>query len=112
MPAGHRIFASAFAAAGNIYFGSATGETEDPCEGPNEGRLYGFTYDGQSVISDSDGVDGIEVGDVYTGPMVDDEHLYIKTPKGLKSFGRGVYNNEVTMGGLPFTRMHYWREIF
>jgi hypothetical protein len=111
LPAGHRIFASAFASAGNIYFGSATGETEDPCEGPNEGRIFGFSYEGNPVITEND-EKGKEVGDVYTAPLVEDEHLYIKTPEGLRSFGGDNYNNDVKMGGLPFTRMRYWREIF
>ena len=48
LPAGNRIFASAFAAAGQIYFGTSTAETEDPCEGHltpegNEGRIYAVT---------------------------------------------------------------------
>jgi hypothetical protein len=111
LPAGHRIFASAFASAGNIYFGSATGETEDPCEGPNEGRIFGFSYEGNPVITENDEA-GKEVGDIYTAPLVEDEHLYIKTPEGLQSFGGDNYNNDVKMGGLPFTRMRYWREIF
>ena len=33
LPAGERIFASAFAAAKTVYFGTSTAETEDPCEG-------------------------------------------------------------------------------
>jgi type IV pilus assembly protein PilY1 len=112
LPAGERIFASAFASAGSVYFGTATGETEDPCEGPNEGRIYAFSYDGTSLLSE-DGVLGKEVGDIFTAPLVEDEHIYIKsTTGGLQSFGAGTYNNEVIMGGLPFTRMQYWREIF
>ncbi len=112
LPAGHRVFASAFAAAGNIYFGTATSDTEDPCEGPNEGRIYGFTYSGLSVINDGEAEHGIEVGDIVTSPMVEDEHLYIKTRDGLKSFGSPQYNNAAKVGGLPYTRMRYWREIF
>ncbi|OEU70023.1 MAG: hypothetical protein BA864_07140 [Desulfuromonadales bacterium C00003093] len=112
LPAGHRIFASAFAAAGQIYFGTATGETEDPCEGPNEGRIYAFTYEGASVINDDLGNAGMEVGDMYTAPTVEDEHLYIRTPDGIRSFGDGEYNNDIKKGGLPSTDMTYWREIF
>lgn len=112
LPAGHRIFASAFAAAGQIYFGTATGETENPCEGPNEGRIYAFTYDGVSVINDDLGNAGREVGDLYTAPVVEDEHLYLRTPDGIKSFGDGNYNNAVKQGGLPSAKPTYWREIF
>ena len=112
LPAGERIFASAFAAAGNVYFGTATGETEDPCEGPNEGRIYAFSYDGTSLLSEG-GVLGKEVGDIFTAPLVEDEHVYIKsTTGGLQSLGAGTYNNKVIMGGLPFTQEQYWREIF
>ncbi len=112
LPAGHRVFASAFAAAGNVYFGTATSDTEDPCEGPNEGRIYAFSYSGKSKLTDGDGNNGFEVGDIITTPLVDDEHLYIKTPEGLKSFGDGEYNNATKAGGLPYTRMRFWREIF
>ena len=112
LPAGHRVFASAFAAAGNVYFGTATSDTEDPCEGPNEGRIYAFSYSGKSKLTDGDGNNGFEVGDIITTPLVDDEHLYIKTPDGLKSFGDGEYNNATKAGGLPYTRMRFWREIF
>ena len=112
LPAGQRVFASAFAAAGQIYFGTASSETEDPCEGPNAGRVYAFSYDGTSALSDELGEDGLEVGDNYANPTVEDEHLYIKTPSGITSFGDGQYNNEVKKGGLPATNTIYWREIF
>ena len=113
LPAGQRVFASAFASAGNIYFGTATSDTEDPCDGSNEGRIYGFTYSGLSVINDPDtGEHGLEVGDIVTTPIVEDEHLYIKTRDGLKSFGSSKYNNETKVGGLPYTRVRFWREIF
>ena len=50
LPAGHRIFASAFASAGNIYFGTATSETEDPCEhggaaSDNQGSIFVLNMD-------------------------------------------------------------------
>lgn len=112
LPAGQRIFTSAFAAAGQVYFGTASGETEDPCEGPNEGRLYAFTYDGASLITDALGNEGMEVGDQYTSPIVEDEHLYIKANGKIKSFGDGIYNNDVKKGGLPSTQTTFWREIF
>ena len=105
LPAGHRIFASAFAAAGQVYFGSATGETENPCDGPNEGHMFAFTYDGKLIFEE-------EVGDTHTAPVVEDEHLYIKPTGGIKSFGDGIYNNEVKKSGRPSTEATYWREIF
>lgn len=112
LPAGHRVFASAFAAAGNVYFGTATSDTEDPCEGPNEGRIFGFTYSGLSVINDADGNHGLEVGDISTAPLVEDEHLYFKTTDGTQGKGGENYNNAVPVGGLPYTRLRHWREIF
>ncbi len=54
----------------------------------------------------------MEVGDMYTAPTVEDEHLYIRTPDGIRSFGDGEYNNDIKKGGLPSTDMTYWREIF
>lgn len=112
LPAGHRIFASAFASAGNIYFGSATSETENPCSGPNEGRIFAFSYSGVSMLNDGDGDPGVEVGDVITTPLVTDGHLYVRTPSGTVVMGSGIYNTAVKMGGLPYTRLRYWREIF
>ena len=112
LPAGHRVFASAFAAAGQIYFGTATGETENPCEGPNEGRIYAFTYAGASVLNDASGNFGKEAGDQFTSSVVEDQHLYTRSPNGIKSFGDGTYNNDVKKGGLPSTKTTFWREIF
>jgi len=54
----------------------------------------------------------LEVGDLYTAPAVEDEHLYIRNPDGIRSFGDGEYNNDIKKGGLPSTDMTYWREIF
>jgi len=75
--------------------------------------FYGFTYSGLSVINDSEtGEHGLEVGDIITTPIVEDEHLYIKTRDGLKSFGSSKYNNATKTGGLPYTRVRFWRELF
>ncbi|MDY0262680.1 PilC/PilY family type IV pilus protein [Syntrophotalea acetylenica] len=112
LPAGHRIFASAYAAAGSVYFGTATSDTEDPCGGPNEGRIYAFSYSGLSLLSDSAGQQGLEVGDIITAPLVEDQHLYFKTPDGLKSLGSNQYNNPTRTGGLPYSRVRSWREVF
>ncbi|MGE4545150.1 MAG: PilC/PilY family type IV pilus protein [Pedobacter sp.] len=112
LPAGHRVFASAYAAAGSIYFGTATSDTEDPCAGPNEGRIYAFSYSGSSLLNDASGTHGVEVGDIITTPLVYDEHLYFKTANGLTSLGSGKHNNETKTGGLPYTRLRQWREVF
>jgi type IV pilus assembly protein PilY1 len=117
LPKGHRVFASAFAAAGNIYFGTSTSETEDPCEGGgsvdgNKGRIYAFTLKGVPVIKDMEENAGMEVGNIVLSPLVEDKHLYIKTQKsGLRSFGQGKYNNQGLIGGLPEIRREWWREL-
>ena len=109
LPAGNRIFASAFAAAGQIYFGTSTAETEDPCEGHlspegNEGRIYAVTLEGVVLLNKV-------VGDIRTSPLVEDEHLYFRTPTGLQSLGSGIYNNEVQAAGEPTINIRSWREI-
>ena len=109
LPAGNRIFASAFAAAGQIYFGTSTAETEDPCEGHltpegNEGRIYAVTLEGVVLLNKV-------VGDIRTSPLVEDEHLYFRTPTGLQSLGSGIYNNEVQAAGEPTINIRAWREI-
>ena len=109
LPAGNRIFASAFAAAGQIYFGTSTADTEDPCEGHltpegNEGRIYVVTLEGVVLLNKV-------VGDIRTSPLVEDEHLYFRTPTGLQSLGSGIYNNEVQAAGEPTINIRSWREI-
>ena len=110
LPQGHRIFASAFASAGQVYFGTSTSETEDPCEsvdgGAGLGKIYAFDTEGTQVFSQT-------VGNMIVAPLVQDEHLYIKTQSGgLQSFGDGKYNNEVRRGGFADFGIKYWREVF
>ena len=106
---GHRIFASAFAAAGQIYFGTSTSETEDPCEGHgqtdgNTGDIYVALLDGTILLQQ-------EVGDIRTSPLVEDQHLYFRTPTGLQSLGSGIYNNEVQAAGTPSIGIRAWQEL-
>lgn len=105
----HRVFASAFSAAGAVYFGTSTSETEDPCESTgtldNQGKIYALdihTGQGHSAI----------VGNVRVSPLVDDEHLYVKTPDGsIAAFGSGNYDNPVLMGSEVSTAVRSWKEI-
>ncbi len=106
LEAGHRVFASAFAAAGTIYFGTSTAETEDPCDPSNEGDLIALQIEDGSVV------EKISTGNIYTSPIVDDKHLYIKTPDGLKSFGDDTYNNPVNVQGESSVTTKMWREVF
>lgn len=110
LPEGHRVFASAFAAAENIYFGTSTAETEDPCEAIDEtangGKIYSVDIDDGTVNFNP------TVGNVRVPPLVDDEHLYIKTPEGnIETFGGGPYNNPVIMGATVTTKVKSWKEL-
>jgi len=115
LPAGERIYASAFAAAGSIYFGTATSETEDPCSGAgnpasNSGKLYAMdiTPSGTSVTPKLT----VNTGNILSAPVVDDQHLYVKTVGNGLMTTPGPYNNPVVMGGLVQTTISTWREIF
>ncbi|MFH0845772.1 MAG: hypothetical protein V1930_09855, partial [Pseudomonadota bacterium] len=109
LPAGNRVWYSAFAAAGNIYFGTSTAETEDPCAAveanANKGMLYAFSITGKPKFSR-------QVGNVLAPPVVEDEHLYFRTVDGLTSLGSGQYNNTVSVGGIGKSALSMWREIF
>jgi hypothetical protein len=113
LPAGHRIFSSAFAAAGNIYFGTSTNDTEDPCavDGGdqstiNGGSIYALSMSGDLVRTEN-------VGNIITSPLAVDEHLYVKSQlHGLQSFGGGPYNTPTIARGSAEFRMRNWREIF
>ena len=115
---GHRIYASAFAAAGNIYFGTSTGETEDPCDfsansdadfDANAGKLYAFDMDN---VADAPLLE-IMVGNVLAAPVVEDKHIYVQTIGGdVDSFGSGQYNTATRQGGIPQIKIHWWREMF
>jgi type IV pilus assembly protein PilY1 len=112
LPKGHRIFASAFAAAGNIYFGTATSETEDPCapgstQNTTGGTLFALTMGGSVVTQLTD------VGSIITSPLVSDEHLYLRSQTlGLRSFGSSKYNNPSLAGGSAELQIKAWRELF
>jgi type IV pilus assembly protein PilY1 len=119
LPEGQRVFSSAFAAAGLIYFGTSTANTEDPCENGglasnNQGEIFAF-----NMGRPSDPLAPIAptwhqtVGNVAAAPLVEDQHLYLKTPgSGLQSFGHGKYNNEMIFGGWPELRVLVWHELW
>lgn len=109
LPTGNRVFASAFAAAETIYFGTSTAETEDPCEGHgqvdgNKGRVYAFDLQGVERLNRI-------VGDIRTSPMVEDEHLYFRTPVGLHSLGSGQYNTPIRTVDVPAISVRSWQEM-
>ncbi|MBF0509715.1 MAG: hypothetical protein HQK57_12430 [Deltaproteobacteria bacterium] len=119
LAAGERVWASAFAAAGQVYFGTSTAETDDPCgshgaQSSNSGKTYVFNAR-SGVGASGTGVAPlrmINTGNVTTAPLVEDQHLYVKTPTGLQSFGSGQYNNAVVSVNVPGTRVMYWREVY
>ena len=54
----------------------------------------------------------VVVGNVRVSPLVDDEHLYVKTTDGsIETFGGGGYNNEVIMGAEVNTSVRSWKDI-
>lgn len=106
LEAGHRVFASAAAAAGVVYFGTSTAETEDPCESSNEGEIIALNIEDGSLRHKE------QVGNIVTPLLVRDKHLYIRKPGGLISIGEGKYNNAMNMGGNTSITTLRWREIF
>lgn len=107
LDAGQRIFASAFASAGKVYFGTATSDTEDPCDGDNLGELYSFDTNGSNVDSPT----RVATGDIVTTPLVEDEHLFVRSSTGTVMMGGGGFNNKTKVGGLGVTKPASWREI-
>lgn len=107
LDSGQRIFASAFASAGKIYFGTATSDTEDPCDGSNQGELYAFSTDGSDVNSPT----RMSTGDIVTTPLVEDEHLFVRSSKGTVMVGGGGFNNATKVGGQGVSKPSAWREI-
>jgi len=112
LPAGQRVFASAFASAGKIYFGTTTADTDDPCALPVSDA--GGTTGGIYVLDTSDGTVDTSLateGNVTTTPLVDDEHLYIKTDSGeLKGIGGNTFQNK-SAGGAGKAKVNSWIEI-
>ncbi|BCR03311.1 hypothetical protein DESUT3_03800 [Desulfuromonas versatilis] len=111
LPAGQRVFASAFASAGQVYFGTASSETENPCDGTNEGQLLAFKTKGYDATSLPTPLFAKQTGDITTSPLVDDEHLYVRTPSGTVQVGGGGFNNRTKVGGLGKATTRAWKAI-
>lgn len=114
LPTGERVFASAFVAAGTVYFGTATSETEDPCEGSgsanvakNAGSLY--VMDIKQSVSPTPKFT-MKTGNIFTSPVVDDENIRgIKTPYGMLTTANP--SNNPGPGPVEASAAS-WREIF
>ena len=111
LDATQRVFASAFVAAGKVYFGTSTSDTEDPCGGLNQGELYVFDLSGYDAENPVQPSTRIVTGDITTTPLVEDEHLFIRTKKGTLMVGGGGFNNETKVRGFGVTRPMTWREL-
>ncbi|GBC59309.1 hypothetical protein DENIS_0246 [Desulfonema ishimotonii] len=129
LPAGQKVFASAFASAGKVYFGTTTSDTEDPCDGYNTtgtedingGQLYVLDIDqGDTGELDADSETAIDTGNMIVTPVVYDEHVYYKKVSSsgesgaggeINSIGGGIYNNAPEMTGTPQTVESWWREV-
>jgi len=114
LPAGHRVWASAFAAASRVYFATTTTETEDPCAisaVSGGGSVFAMERSSGSVAM------SMQVGNVFSSPIVEDEHLYIKpanpegwpNKKGVTLIGDTQFNNP--MRGGQRVSIKSWREI-
>jgi Tfp pilus tip-associated adhesin PilY1 len=113
LPAGAQVFASAFATAGRVYFGTTTSDTEDPCSPPvasagaSTGGIYAMDIKtGATVYSDT------TVGNITSTPLVDDEHLYFKSANGtLQARGGNTFQNQVRQGGGGGVGISSWNEL-
>ncbi|MGK7344487.1 MAG: PilC/PilY family type IV pilus protein [Candidatus Nitrospinota bacterium M3_3B_026] len=116
LPPGHRVFASAFATAGRVYFGTTTADTDDPCSPTVSGATGSGMIYALDVVTDETSptvVHSEEVGNVTTTPIVEDQHLYIKTGNGeLEGRGGGDFQHELKKGGFGDVSVSSWSEVF
>ena len=96
-----------------MYFGTATSETEDPCDTPSTSGLSSlgdlFAFDITTGVKKFQH----SVGNTTITPIVVDKHLYVKSQSAeVQSFGDGKYNNAIIIGGFPKVEIRAWHEIF
>lgn len=117
LPAGNRIWTAAVAAAGTVYFGTSTTDTEDPCAASTTG-LKGSIYAVDLAHLPSSDLSPLaaNVGNVMN-LTVEDQHLYAKvtnpdTGTNIVSYG-GAYNNKVAIGNQfgTFKVPSSWRQV-
>ncbi|MFW2330754.1 MAG: PilC/PilY family type IV pilus protein [Nitrospinota bacterium] len=114
---GHKVFASAFASASKIYFGTTVRETEDPCSSSNAAAGESGDILIIDIVNGPSGADGYKevinnVGDIVSAPTVEDEHLYVKNIKGeLTGYGGSNFQNSTQSGGSIVAIPGTWREI-
>ena len=82
----------------------------DPGAQNSDGKLYALEMADGEVIFDQD------IGTITSSPLVEDEHLYLKTrSSGGKDpivMGGGGYNNDVVKRPNARAGMRAWKEIW
>lgn len=115
LDAGHKVYGSAYISADRVYFGTSVGDTDDPCS--TSGYVATGTLGNLYVLDIISGPDEHEevienVGNIVSSPIVEDQHLYIRTKEGeLKSYGDGPYQNSSQVSQNSITVKTKWREI-
>ena len=113
LPAGQGVFASAAVAAGQVYFGTSSGDSEDPCApnsggsgGAQDGTTFGIDIEtGAVLVQDAS-------GPVTAAPVVDDEHVYIKKGSGETEVrGDNNFQNDLEQKGNSDVIQSSWREL-
>jgi hypothetical protein len=116
LPANNRIWSSAFAAAGKVYFGTTTAETEDPCEGYSSDAGTGDLYVVDINLAE-DATDPtqttVDIGsNINVTPVVFDQNVLTKKPTGgVDVVGSGTFNNEINSKGSGESETLLWREV-
>ena len=110
LPPGHRVFASAFATAGKVYFGTSTADTDDPCAPPSGGAS------GTGSLFSLDVITGLgtenNIGNITTTPIVDDQHVYTKLSGGDTNVtGGNDFQNPEGTAGSSKAGIQSWKEI-
>ncbi|MEJ5347424.1 MAG: hypothetical protein WHS46_01870 [Desulfosoma sp.] len=121
LPAGHRIWAEAVAAAGMVYFGTAVTETTDPCSPPQDDESKGgkvYAVDLSALDFQKEPRLMAETGGNVTALFVEDQHLYARVHlrdagSRVQVVGEGVFNNETLLGTSYVTKAvkGSWRRI-
>ena len=75
---GHRVFASAFATANTVFFGTTTADTDDPCAPSTDGSGDTGSLFALDLVT-GDGTETTNFGNVVSAPVGDDGHVYTRT---------------------------------
>jgi hypothetical protein len=112
---GEKVWASAFAAANQVYFGTTTAETQDPCSvasdgaDPDGGGIYAMDIETGGKLSE---VKTEVHQDIQLTPVVHDQHILAKDPEGeVHVIGEGEFNNEINSRGSGTSDVLLWREV-